>query len=235
MKNNLPLGILIGLLMALMIALVAGGAYYFISKRQTAKQEQVNKDTVYVETQTEATAEAQSADIPQGLEQADIPQGLEAPAAQQVSTGRRFGLIKDEGGITNIRRGPGMNYAVADRINDGMFILFENVEGGWCKVYNTYTDGTEPDLIGYVRADKIVVPPKQSEPTAIAYVSDQDGFTNIRKGPGTSYDVVGKVKDGSFVLVSARYSDWLKVYSQGGTFRGYISSKKVQLLEGPTF
>lgn len=236
MKNNLPLGILIGLLMALMIAIVAGGAYYFISKRQAPKPEQPHKDTVYVETRTEATAEAQSADIPQGLEQADIPQGLEAPTVQQASKGRRYGLIKDEGGITNIRRGPGMDYAVADRINDGMFVLYENSGNGWSKVYGTNTDGTPPDFLGYVRNDKIVNPPRLSEHTCVAYVEEGGGYTNIRKGPGTSYDVVGRVKDGTFILVNQAFGvKWLRVYTQGGALRGYVSTDKVQIIEGPTF
>ena len=40
--------------------------------------------------------------------------------AQQM----RPGLVKDEGGYTNIRKGPGTQYEVVDQIPDGMFINF---------------------------------------------------------------------------------------------------------------
>lgn len=237
MKDNLPLGILIGLLIALLLAVVGGGAYYFLSKRN-ASEPAPQKDTIYVKQQTTAADAEVQGDVQQGLEAADIPQGLDAPEAQPVvkTQGRRYGLIKDEGGVTNIRTGPGTHYSVAERIKDGMFILFESYGDGWSKVYGTHTDGTPPYFIGYVRNDKIVVPPSKSEKTCVAYVEEGGGYTNIRRGPGTSYEVVGRVKDGSFILVNRAFGvDWLKVYTQGGSFRGYISADKAQIIEGPEF
>ena len=67
-------------------------------------------------------------------------------------------------------------------------------------------------------------------------VKDEDGYTNIRKGPGTKYAIVGKVKDGGYILISGEYDDpWFKVYTQNGTMRGYISAKKVLRIESPEF
>ncbi len=66
---------------------------------------------------------------------------------------------------------------------------------------------------------------------------DEDGDTNIRRGPGTSHPIVGRVKDGSYILYSGSPVNdaWLKVYSQGGTLRGYMSSTRLVALESPEF
>ena len=65
---------------------------------------------------------------------------------------------------------------------------------------------------------------------------DEDGYTNIRKGPGTRYAIVGKVRDDSYILCSGDFEDgWYKVYTQTGTFRGYMSAKKLEVTESPCF
>ena len=85
-------------------------------------------------------------------------------------------------------------------------------------------------------ANKIVVPPRQGEWKQVAQVEDQDGYTNIRKGPGTKYAIVDKMRDGSYILISGEYDDpWFKVYNQKCVFRGYISAKKVLRLESHEF
>lgn len=152
-------------------------------------------------------------------------------AAQQA------GLVKDEGGTTNIRKGPGTNYAVVEQVPDGSYISFSRGTGNWYKVYTTYTDGSPQELIGYIHSSKVVVPKRQPGVCKmLVYVNDEDGYTNIRKGPGTRYAIVGKVRDGSFILCSGDYEDgWYKVYTQSGTFRGYMSAKKVSITESPCF
>ena len=152
--------------------------------------------------------------------------------AQQM----KAGLVKDEDGYTNIRKGPGTKYEIVDQVPDGMFINFVKDTNGWCKVYTNYTDGSPQDLIGYMAANKIVVPPRIGPMKEVAMVKDEDGFTNIRKGPGTKYAIVGKVRDGSYILISGDFEDrWYKVYTQKGTFRGYISANKVERMESPAF
>ena len=145
-------------------------------------------------------------------------------------------LIKDEGGYTNIRKGPGTNYPVVCEIPDGMFINYTPGQGKWYKVYTSYTDDSPQDLIGYVHSSKVVIPRRQGVCKPVGHVVDEDGYTNIRKGPGTNYPVVAKVRDGSYILYSGDYGDsWLKVYTQNGTFRGYMSASKIEPLESPCF
>ena len=67
-------------------------------------------------------------------------------------------------------------------------------------------------------------------------VKEEGGFTNVRKGPGTKYAIVGKVLDGGFILISGDINDrWYKIYTQKGVLRGYISANKVMRLESPAF
>ena len=231
MKDNLPIGIIIGFLCAIALLLVGGGLAYIYVKSQ---KEKVLTEQVQAET---ADSIATSEQTSGGTEGVVTETTAAAISAAESNNGHLFGLIKDEGGITNIRKGRGTSYPVTSQVKDGMFIVFDPPVEGWCKVYSHYPDGTPPTAIGYVRADKIVVPAKTAEDKYIAVVHDKDGYTNIRRGPGTSHPVVGRVKDGSYILYSGSPVNdaWLKVYSQGGTLRGYMSSTRLVALESPAF
>lgn len=159
-----------------------------------------------------------------------------AAAVSAAAQNYRFGLVKDQGGQTNIRKGPGTSYPVVETAPDGSFINFRHLGNGWAEVYTCYTNGSEQDLIGYMASSRIVVPPRSGVAKQVGYVKDQGGQTNIRKGPGTNYPVVAKVKDGSFILFHGDIDDsWYQVYTQQGNLRGYISSSKVEMLESPEF
>lgn len=234
MKDNLPIGIIIGFLCAIALLLVGGGLAYIYVKSQ---KEKVLTEQVQAETNVPADSIATSEQTSGGTEGVVAEATAAAISAAESNDGHLYGLIKDEGGITNIRKGRGTSYPVASQVEDGMFIMFDPPVEGWCKVYDHYTDGTPPTAIGYVRADKIVVPAKTAEDKYIAVVHDEDGYTNIRRGPGTSHPIVGRVKDGSYILYSGSPVNdaWLKVYSQGGTLRGYMSSTRLVALESPEF
>ena len=145
-------------------------------------------------------------------------------------------LVKDEGGETNIRKGPGTKYEIVEKVPDGMFINYKPGTGGWHKVYTTYTSGEEQDFVGYIAASKIVIPKRAGEWKYVGHVKEEGGYTNIRKGPGTKYDIASKVKDGSYILYSGNAdAKWYKVYTQSGVLRGYISANKLEPLESPAF
>ena len=62
----------------------------------------------------------------------------------------------------------------------------------------------------------------------LAYVIREGGYTNARSGPGTSYSVMNKVKDGSPILyIGSLSSGWVEVYSLDGRYLGYMSSRKI--------
>jgi len=151
---------------------------------------------------------------------------------------QKVGLVKDEGGVTNVRKGPGIKYPVVSTIDDGSIISFGETRNGWCKVWY-FSSGSDPltdEAIGYMAASKIVVPKKTGESRELGVVLDEGGYTNIRKGPGSKYSVLCKVKDGSFILYHPdENAQWIKVYNQNGTFKGYIHQSKLTVIESPSF
>lgn len=144
-------------------------------------------------------------------------------------------LIKDEGGYTNVRKGPGTDYAIVEKLKDGMPISYKRSStSGWYKIY--YIGGGNSDaFIGYVASSKVVVPKRQGAWKYVGQVKPEGGYTNIRKGAGSSYDIVGKVKDGSYILYSRSSNGWYKVYTQSGAFRGFMSASKINMTESPAF
>jgi len=55
----------------------------------------------------------------------------------------------------------------------------------------------------------------------------EGGYTNVRQGPGTSYSIVTKIKDGSPIYYTNYNANWCKVYNSSGAMLGYMHSSKV--------
>ncbi len=59
-------------------------------------------------------------------------------------------------------------------------------------------------------------------------VKPEGGYTNIRSGKGTNYQIVTKYKDGSDIYVGPNQNGWRPVYrNSNGGFVGFISASKV--------
>ena len=147
------------------------------------------------------------------------------------------GMVKREGGYTNVRSGPGTYYSVVRKIRDGSTIYYTNYGGGWCAVYST---SSPRSFIGYMASSKIVRGSGYDRPYDRSYdrpnystsglvsaqVVREGGYTNIRRGPGSNYGIVKKVRDGSWITIRPNGSTWIPVY-QGGRHIGYIHASKV--------
>ena len=82
-----------------------------------------------------------------------------------------------EGGYTNVRQGPGTNYAIATKVKDGSAIYYSPHNASWCNVYNT-----AGQFLGYMHKTKVI--PDGAAPAAAA-----------SRGPvatGTVYDWLAK-------------------------------------------
>ncbi|MEO0468178.1 MAG: hypothetical protein AAF206_01055 [Bacteroidota bacterium] len=65
----------------------------------------------------------------------------------------------------------------------------------------------------------------------IATINDPDGYTNLRKGPGTHTDIVGKVVEHEIFALEeggANHDGWLQLFDPYGRF---IHSSRVVLIE----
>lgn len=67
----------------------------------------------------------------------------------------------------------------------------------------------------------------------IGTVFDVDTYLNIRSGPGTDYDTIGKAKAGDrFVVITAYYSEaWHQIEYEGGL--AYVHVDYLELSEEP--
>lgn len=63
----------------------------------------------------------------------------------------------------------------------------------------------------------------------LAVISDADGYTNLRKGKGTSYSIVKKIYSNEKFSVFPSNEKWWKVKTNNGTI-GYIFHNRVDLL-----
>ena len=91
------------------------------------------------------------------------------------------GYVKQEGGETNVRKGPGNSYEIAGKKKDGTSIYYEPSNGSWYKVYNS-----KKVFIGYMHSSKIVA---SNSHTNSGVPSIPSKSTNTRStAQGTQYD-----------------------------------------------
>jgi uncharacterized protein YgiM (DUF1202 family) len=63
-----------------------------------------------------------------------------------------------------------------------------------------------------------------------AYITTSD--VNVRSGPGTRYQIVARIKEGTKVNVAGREGAWLRVVSKHGNPPGYIDQRFARLADG---
>ena len=110
----------------------------------------------------------------------------------------------------NVRKGPAITYDIIGSFskNDGVDLL--SIKNGWYKIEMedgkiAWTNGQYITLAGEVTADKL----------------------NIRKGPATSYDIVGnKVKEDKVKVLKAFENGWYEIELEDGE-TGFICGKYV--------
>ena len=62
----------------------------------------------------------------------------------------------------------------------------------------------------------------------MGYVKDEDGYTNVRQGPGTNYAIVTQILDGNPVYYTiVPNSNWYLVYDERGNTLGYMYSNRI--------
>ena len=95
----------------------------------------------------------------------------------------------------------------------------------------------QKDTVVVTQTVPVMVPvadksPKTASPVLIcATISDPDGYTNVRKGPSTSYPTVGAVYEGDFIYYEVvRGSNWYKIYDADKYFWGYMHKSRLRKL-----
>ena len=129
----------------------------------------------------------------------------------------------------NVRSGAGTSYSVIGSLKNGATVEIVETSGSWYKI--KYGSG-----YGYVSKDYVTVSssnnnsssnnttttPSTSTTTGIIKVNNA---LNVRSGAGTSYSVIGSLKNGATVEIVETSGSWYKI--KYGSGYGYVSKDYV--------
>ncbi|MGO5096062.1 N-acetylmuramoyl-L-alanine amidase [Agathobaculum sp. LCP25S3_E8] len=113
----------------------------------------------------------------------------------------------------SIRSGPGTSYEVVGQLSNGAQIIVDELKNGWAHIKNTsgycsadyltrikdYGDDAEPEA-----------PEEEPEEPFVTgvYRVKVDSSLSVRSGPGTSYNIVGRLQNGDEIVVDSMEKGW---------------------------
>ncbi len=128
----------------------------------------------------------------------------------------------------NLRKGPGTSYGVILTMEKGITVtvLDNTSDKEWAKV--RMSSGTE----GWCSKEYLSFSDEEEKPETLVTAKTTD-YLNLRKGAGTSYDVIMTISKGSTVTVLDKTSnkDWAKVRTSSGV-EGWCSKEYLQFSDG---
>lgn len=119
----------------------------------------------------------------------------------------------------NVRTGPSTSYASIGKLNTGDKVEVISESAGWSKI--NYNNKTAYVSSGYLKAVSTTTPSTTEQYKEIKVVNT-DGL-NVRKGPSTSYESIGKIDKGTNVEVISESNGWSKINYKNTT--AYVANK----------
>ena len=110
-------------------------------------------------------------------------------------------------GFLNLRTGPGTGFDILFAMPHGSQVYTLEWSGPWVRVRH------ETGRTGWC-ASKFLA---RMGPKQLTVYSAGDGFLNLRKGPGTSYEILMPMYNGAHVEVLGASGSWLQVRHPSGT------------------
>ena len=111
-------------------------------------------------------------------------------------------------GFLNLRTGPGSNFAVVMQMPHGTAVNALEYSGSWTRVEH------ESGAVGW--ASRQYMAPYAQGPAKYYVFSPNDGFLNLRTGPGTNYSIIARMYNGSWVEILERSGNWVRVFHEDG-------------------
>ncbi|MBA3468229.1 MAG: SH3 domain-containing protein [Herpetosiphonaceae bacterium] len=155
---------------------------------------------------------------------------LPEPAALPTPPPARVATISQES--LNLRDGPGTDYISLVKLSSGLEVSLVAQYEGWYQVETP--DGN----VGWVSAEYLGMLPgvperitvaesiPSSNPALVGYATDEG--VNLRSGPSTKFESLGKLSNGAELSLLARHESWIKVETARGT-KGWISADLVDV------
>jgi uncharacterized protein YgiM (DUF1202 family) len=155
-----------------------------------------------------------------------------------AALGQRIATIEDPDGYTNVRDGPGTAHNVVGKVYVGERMVVYPDKTAWWRVIlpsqefvnQNASGGRGVSAGGFIAASRVKL--TNLVASNLALVNDPDGYANLRNGPGTNHDVVGRVARGEFVisLDLVHAVEWSEVVTKDGR-RGFMHSSRLSPLE----
>lgn len=140
--------------------------------------------------------------------------------------------------VTNLRKGPGMNYDVVAKAQAGDSYAVEGVDGDWFKiklaggeqayVANWVVKTDVPEQIDPAGEGAELPAEIDPTPTMVHIV----GVTNLRSGPGMDYSVVAKAQSGDTFSIDNSDGEWYRILLSNGR-KAYVAKWVVKTGEVP--
>ncbi len=210
---------IIGILLA---ALAVGGYFYFDQESKMEKNRQ--------QLATDSIAKDSIAKVEQAREDS-IKQAEEKKKQEEqkliAKKPQLYGQVNDPDGYTNIREAPSTDAPIVRRYDSGDYLYYTPQKNGWSLVYSGVKSST---FMGYMHTSRISkIDPNYSDSYSSdsyyeeGYIVDPvDNYVNVRKGPGVSYAIVGRLDTGTDVYFTRTETNWCKVYDTNYNYLGYV-------------
>lgn len=149
--------------------------------------------------------------------------GVTAPLKTTISAGQSLKIGSDN---VNIRKGPGLSYPVIAKVKKGEHYPYFSEKEDWIEIQ--LYDGSKGWVANWLvhkensqQKNTSIKPAKNTNATV-----SEDGL-RVRKGPDTSFQVIGTIQKGqSFAVVSVS-GNWTQLKTPFGD--GWVSSEFVQV------
>lgn len=124
----------------------------------------------------------------------------------------------------SIRSGPGTSYGIVGQLSNGAQIIVDELKNGWAHIKNTsgycsadyltrvkdYTDNTDSEKPGEPEEPDEPEEPEEPEAPFVTgvYRVKVESSLSVRSGPGTSYNIVGRLQNGDEIVVDSVENNW---------------------------
>ena len=126
-------------------------------------------------------------------------------------------------GYLNLRSGPGTSHGVVMRLTAGTGLAVLGQSGNWLRV--ALPDGT----VGYAYGQYLAPYYTAQRPYDLAVQYTNDGYLNLRAGPGTNYSIIRRLHAGQRLFARAYSGNWAQVQLPDGT-TGWASMRYMEPL-----